>query len=296
MAESIIAFIAERLNIPTGETEANVRRFAQALRSQAAESGEASVPGLGTFTHTETGLEFTPDDALLKAAWASVDSLETLEIVSHKNIPTTPIPGVPTPAREEPTPEESEDKGEPTPPVPPTSQSTRRGLLSGLALGTGLSLTAAVALVLLWWFLPNSGIPNLLPLGESADTVYVVDTVLAEVVRVDTIYSRPPAAEPVTPDPPPTPPERGFDRTVGGYTLIVASFQDFEVAEREVERFKQLTEALGLPVELLRSSDGLRYRVALGQVPTPEAAIALRDQHIDLLPRNAWALLIPDSQ
>ena len=87
------------------------------------------------------------------------------------------------------------------------------------------------------------------------------------------------------------PPARGLDRTLDGYTIIVASFDEPGVAAEEAARYRALVGDAQLPVDVMRSADGTKFRVAIGQRPTIDAAVALRAE-LTVLPQDAWILRI----
>ena len=82
---------------------------------------------------------------------------------------------------------------------------------------------------------------------------------------------------------------RAIDPTRGGYTVVVASFRDPEVAQLEAGRIRALVQDTAVPVDVLTVwVEGLRqYRVSVGQVPSRGEALALRSR-LGALPEDAW--------
>ena len=82
-----------------------------------------------------------------------------------------------------------------------------------------------------------------------------------------------------------------LDHEAGGYTLIVASFPEESTALEVAERYRNIYP--DIPVGILRSSDSTNHRVAVGQAPTISDALDLKAQLNDL-PPESWVLSIRD--
>ncbi len=89
-------------------------------------------------------------------------------------------------------------------------------------------------------------------------------------------------------------PAGGLDHTAGGFTVVVASLDDRSRADGEVARFRALTADLGVPVDVLASGDGTRYRIVVGQAPTIGELQELRTYLAARAP-GAWVLRIGSS-
>ena len=80
-----------------------------------------------------------------------------------------------------------------------------------------------------------------------------------------------------------------LDRSQGGYTLIVASFQEESVAQTVALEYGS---TLGkVPVGVLYNAGDEFYRVAVGQVQTIPEALELKES-LSALPEDAWVLRI----
>lgn len=82
-----------------------------------------------------------------------------------------------------------------------------------------------------------------------------------------------------------------LDHEAGGYTLIVASFPEESTALEVVERYRNIYP--DIPVGILRSSDDMHHRVAIGQAPTITEVLDLKSRLNDL-PPESWVLSIRD--
>lgn len=89
-----------------------------------------------------------------------------------------------------------------------------------------------------------------------------------------------------------------IDRAQGGYTLVVASSTQRDVADAEAARYRRRIDDASIPVDVLQgeSNGVLRYRIAVGQVPTTEAAVDLKERLAAQIPESAWVTrILPDS-
>lgn len=187
-------------------------------------------------------------------------------------------------------------------PAPPDAdQPERRSVLLWVFLGIVVIVGAGVV----WALLSRTGpsapdepavavqqTPLPAPSAEADTTGTVADT-LAGVLPADTAATAEvPAAEPepsAEADAPAD--EGGFDRSRGGYTLIVASAVSESDAAAMADRF----EGLDLPLDIVsgRSGNVTRYRVGLGQFADRAAAEAARADLAGRIPDDAWILAIP---
>ncbi len=84
-----------------------------------------------------------------------------------------------------------------------------------------------------------------------------------------------------------------IDRLRGGYTVVIASFKDRAVAESEARRYREIVGDDAVPVDILRAlqAETEWFRVSIGQVPTVDEALALK-QRLPGLPESAWVIRI----
>jgi len=94
MPDSIVARIADRLDIQPEQTERLLRTLAQLIKKQSAREGRVRVPGLGVFQQTADVLSFEPDVALSEA-------------VNHRFVGLAPVPIAQEPEAVEPRPDET---------------------------------------------------------------------------------------------------------------------------------------------------------------------------------------------
>ncbi len=84
MTDSVVQSVARALSIDPGEAEQWLRGFAAAWRDRILLEGRITLEGLGSFVATGSGVIFEPDAKLLAAAWAGLDNLPPLEVVSSE--------------------------------------------------------------------------------------------------------------------------------------------------------------------------------------------------------------------
>ena len=108
MPDSVVARVADRLDIQPEQTDQVLRTLAQLIKKQSARDGQVRVPGLGVFQQTTDSLTFEPDASLSEA-------------INHRFAGLAPVPMTQEPEPPEPTPEEVPPKTPPsffTPPLP----------------------------------------------------------------------------------------------------------------------------------------------------------------------------------
>ncbi|QXD15363.1 SPOR domain-containing protein [Rhodocaloribacter litoris] len=183
------------------------------------------------------------------------------------------------------------DRDEPAAPPSQAPRAARRrpfpaGLLA-LAL-LGIAGGAVVAYLLLRSPAPSPSPPPLTEAPAPADT-----TTAAQPERpapeADTTR-RLPETPPPSPPAEPAPGREGLDLDAGGWTVVVASLTARRDAEAIAERYLDLN----LPVDILTATTNnvTRYRVAVGQYPTQEAAQEAITRMGDRLPEGSWPLRI----
>ncbi len=343
MAESVVTFVARKLSFRSDAAEKLLRGFASDLRRQVEEEGPVTIYGLGTFTASNSDLAFVPEEALLSAAWAALDSLEPVTVYSAEELsaavaadeavslasegeaappdlkpevtadPAGKVSGDDEPGAEEDArtsadtdPSEStRSPGASLPgrPEPPARRPKRRWRWPVAVLGMFVVGAALVLLLDSRQFEPQespgqntiiAGDPTMTnpagseerldadpdPIPQNSDAAEAQDS-------VDTTAG-------AGTDLPPPKEDRSpirLDRNLGGFTLIVASFEARAVAASEVDRFRVLISNPGIPVDVMPSRDGTKFRVTVGQQPTKEAAVTLREQ-LAMLPEGTWVLRI----
>lgn len=91
MSDALVSQLARALNLPPDAARHTLHHLVAALRDQLDTSGEARVPGLGTFHSDEAGLSFEPDAGLARA-------------VNHRYAGLRPIEAGPSSSRRAPKP------------------------------------------------------------------------------------------------------------------------------------------------------------------------------------------------
>lgn len=78
----------------------------------------------------------------------------------------------------------------------------------------------------------------------------------------------------------------------GGWTIVVASRSNRGVAETQLSQYESRFAETGLPVDIVSGSVGnsTRYRVAIGQYRSRDAAREALNEHASKLPDGAWIL------
>ncbi len=184
------------------------------------------------------------------------------------------------------------------PPQPAQEEPRRRSMLPWIFVAAAVIVIGAGVLWQLGFFGPSA--PDPTP-PVATDTPPVVTPPPTEETPAPAEETPAPTEEtpaPTEETPAATPPASGrIDRSVGGYTLIAASLPQ-SAAEAEAERYRQLFSSQSIPADVLRGESGgrVRYRVAIGQVPTIEEAKALLSRLASDLPDGTWVTRItPDS-
>ncbi len=187
--------------------------------------------------------------------------------------------------------------------TPPPRRRTAASETASTAQIAGLVASTGLLALLLWFVLGTQGVvpgPSALwsssaspPERADADTVAETSAAVDEPPADEAPPSEAAEAggQPAD-EAPPLPPT--IDRSAGGWTIVVASRTRPQDAERILEAFQLRFRRDELPVDILTGSAGdqIRYRIAVGQYPSREAALdqmrALRDR----LPDDAWPLRI----
>lgn len=167
--------------------------------------------------------------------------------------------------------------------------------------GQLIGLVASIVLLIgLVWFVLSSGLfpgsgsqPEPAPASTPADTA--VTATAADTARPSPGASSDTARGETAPSSP-TPPT--IDRATGGWAIVVASRTRPAQAKAVLSTYRQRFQSEGIPVDILtgESNGQLRYRVAIGQYPSQEAAQTALQQLQGRVPDDAWTLQIqPDA-
>ena len=216
------------------------------------------IPKLGTLSRSDDGLQFTTDPelaAVVSGIYAGLSSV---------TVGDTIIP-----------------------------QPIERRQRWPWAVATIVVVTAGI------YFITRDSIVSNDPIEETTtiSTPVIPDSASTDSITTvaieDSVGQEPPEESPIVSDPEPEtiPEPLTFDHEAGGYTLIVASFSDESIALEVVERYRNIYP--DVPIGILRSSDNVNHRVAVGQVPTITEALDLKSR-LNELPLESWVLSIRD--
>ena len=258
MQESVQRTLAAELGITPKQAEEVILALCRHLRKQIAIGQPVHVPDLGTFELRNGTLTFLPDRRLRSAVAGDLAALRPYSAAPRFRKRSRYIWGVGT-------------------------------------LAASLSIIAAGV----WWTSKDNHQQEVIMPPVTGDSTVTIpelvaeseDTTLTELL-VDTLRTAPLVESPDT-----AVPEEdvaasipdGLNRSIGGYTLIVASFQEASVAQTVADQYR--TSLDGVPVDVLHRSGEEIYRVAVGQTPTIAEALSLRSDLPDL-PAETWVLRI----
>ncbi len=261
MQEAVARALAEELGITQDQAEGIILALTRHLHEQIAQDHTVYVPDLGTFTIERDALTMVPDERLKATVAGEFAGLRT------------------------------------------QTASTQSRASAHLRWRTGffaafLAVIAAGA----WWTLRgNQADEGIIAPFDAHDSTAVVPAQSPDsetVARTPSLADSLPAAifEAAQPNvqeeaPSPVLPEtpNGLDRTEGGYTLIVASFQEGSSAQFVAGEYRSALE--NVPVDVLYSPSDENYRVAVGQVQTIPEALKLKED-LPALPEDTWVLRI----
>jgi len=181
---------------------------------------------------------------------------------------------------------------------PDRQPSGARGLSDRPNTGQLVGLVVSIVLLigLIWFVLSSQGLlPGSSSQREAAPAATPTDTAAA-VTSADT--ARPSSDEPSdtatdeATGPPSTP--ATIDRATGGWSIVVASRTRPGQAKAVLSTYQQRFQGEGIPVDILtgESAGQLRYRVAIGQYPSQEAAETALQELQGRVPDDAWTLQI----
>lgn len=212
------------------------------------------IPGLGTFTRSDDGLQFTTDPELAAVVSGIYAGLSSITV---------------------------EDKIAPQP-----VQRRHRWPWAAVAV-----VVVAAGVYLITQRSNESNRPAE-EMGAIFSPV-IPDSALTDSITTvaleDSLDQEPPTAS--DPETGTNPETLTLDHEAGGYTLIVAAFLEEFTALEVAERYRNIYP--DIPIGILQSSDGALHRVAVGQAPTISEAQDLKSRLNDL-PPESWVLSIRD--
>lgn len=94
--------------------------------------------------------------------------------------------------------------------------------------------------------------------------------------------------------PPPVAEEGKINRTTGGYTLVVGSRGTRANADADAARVREALNDSSIPVDVLEGTANgtTRFRIGVGQVPTVDEAVALKQRLGNRITADAWVTSI----
>lgn len=213
-----------------------------------------SVPGLGTFIRADDGLQFSTDPELATAISGIYTGLSPITV---------------------------EDKL--------ALQPIKRRQRWPWAAAAMVVVAAGIYLITRGSTESNGPVEETTAISTPVIPDSASNDSITTVASDDSLDQEPPTA----PDPEiETDPETlTLDHEAGGYTLIVASFPEESTALEVVERYRSIYP--DIPIGILRSSDDMNHRVAIGQAPTITEVLDLKSRLNDL-PPESWVLSIRD--
>ncbi len=272
-ADTTVALIAAKLSLQPEQVRDALRQLSTELHGQTEEHPHILIDGLGTLARDATGLNFHPS--------AELESLVNGEYASLVPVRLDQGPAAPTLAADA----TSNRKG----------QRLKTILLTSLII---IGIQAAVFLVLQqtgFWDGNNTREPTLTVEQPSVNTEYqdeVAETAAAgNIEEADTVVTEIPMETETTIEPETSGENPGFDLEIGGYAIILASFEGAATALNEAARFRDIIADPSLPVGVVRtlSEDSEYFRVYVGQMPAVGEAVNLREQ-LTGLPADAWII------
>ena len=284
-AETTAGLIATKLSVSPEQVQAALRQLSEELHSQANEHGRIHIEGIGTLSRNGDALDFQPSaglDLLINKEYAPLMPLRLTETQD----------GVAQPTQTESAP-------------PWKRQRFKTILLTGLII---VGIQVAVVLVLLQtgvWSSPVSESTVAEPvvtLEQSEDETAVAQNSgsSAQETESETSVELPPDTaadderqtdtEDLSSEPEIS---TGFDMEIGGYTIVLGSFEDAQAAIGEANRFRGVLDETYSPMGVIRtqSGDSEHFRVYIGQTSTVEEAVALKDQLANI-PPGSWVIRI----
>ena len=269
---SLVEALASRLGIPHEESEVVIHLLSKEIVKQI----PTNIPGLGAITQSEDEVCFTADPELLALIAGRYGSMSPVEITQS------------------------------IAPQKKSQKNSRKYFWAFLALCI-VAIGGYLILDNRDLFQSTAVLPGPPVADSSASTVSSDSFSVADdaIIRIDA--GKPPpeldrfsATDDLTDVPSLSLPSEEItedvqtevpviDRKRGGYTIIIGSFASPDQANRVVEQFRALYPEL--PVDTLQSPEKTRYRVAIGQVPTSQEAVALQNR-LDDLPAGTWILNI----
>lgn len=300
MPDSVVERVARHLDVSESQAVRLVHAVGELIQVLLTRDGIVHVPGIGVLKHTNGKIDLEPDDSLLSTVNAPFAGLEPVHF---------------GPSDTDPTEVSKESASEPAPVGVPIQQAraperVRKKAWRGPLLGVGALVLVVIGAVLIFRF----GVPG--QSTETALTEQASDPVSPAEEGADPVpepvdpvaKSTDPALEPVDlaegdaaeEDSEVTPSEPSVQRSLGGYTIVVASFGTEGPAMEVAQQHRARLAGTAVPVDIMRSvtqSGNIVFRVIVGQAPDIDGAVTLRDGgKLTGLPANAWITRIrPDS-
>ena len=296
MPDGAVAVVAKAVAVSTDEAADLLMAWSKELRGTVAAKGSTRVAGLGTFRLEGTELTFEPEEALLRESGVLQRGLEPRKVLGATHRAAINRQKEARAARETTAPKKSQKAA----PAKPVARRPVRPRLPWIAAG------ALVLAVAVWFFVISpGGSADSTEHSNPAGTETVAGDLAAEASEsnsellgtgdegpipdettgIDSPAATAPPSDVQDPEP------DAFDPHAGGYTLVVASFDNRESAERVMNQMQTLVAETATPVGIMRSQDGVWHRVSVGQVPTIDDALGLKEM-LTMLPHDAWVLRI----
>lgn len=319
MSAALDEQLADELGVSPDEAKAALNDYLDDLQARVDAGETVTIPGLGTVVKDEGELCFMPSEALQEAVnyrnthlspmTVSEASAPDEEIVSE---PPPPVDDEPVADEDEPAdeavPDLTEDWAEElddestlepegtTPPVeesasPPPAAADENGPTT--AQIAGLIASVVLLFAVLGYVLTTQGlIPGFGPDPQTASTPPAAPDTAVTAAAPDTASATTgnEASEATSP----SSPSQSIDRATGGWTIVVASRTRPGEAKALLNTYRQRFRGEGLPTDILtgETNGQLRYRIAVGQYDTREAAMTARRQLAGRIPDDAWPLEI----
>lgn len=315
MSAALYDQLADELGISAEDAEAALDGYLDDVRAQVEAGETVTIPGLGTLAMEDGEFDFTASEPLQEAVNYRNTHLAPLTVSEapepppdEEDEPAADEPQ-PTDTEEEPAADESEEAvpdlsddwaaevaDEPAPPPSSEPEPDQHATDEGPTRGQVAGLIASVVLlfVALGYVATTQGwLPGLGPASEQpASSPSPLPDTSAVAATPDTADTTAPA-EPEE-DPAPATAPQSIDRATGGWTIVVGSRTQPGEAKALLNTYQQRFRGEGLPTDILTGESGgqLRYRVAVGQYDSREAALTARQQLQGRIPDDAWPLQI----
>jgi len=327
MPASLHEQLADELGVDPDTAQSALQEYLDEVRARLESEETVEIPGLGVVSTDEGELTLTPSTSLQKAVNYRNAHLEPLTVTDapaseepespeeeSDSAAAPPVdPPEEEPVAEEATVEDAADEDvvpdlsddwttelddEPAEPPPSPEDTSSEEVQEGATTGQIAGLVVAVALLFLalGYVVTSQG---LLPgFGPASETTTPAASSAPETTATstapDTANPEPAAETPPETQTPPSAASQSIDRARGGWTIVVASRTQPGEAKAVLNTYRQRFRGEGLPTDILtgESSGQLRYRIAVGQYDSRQAAMTARQQLSGRVPDDAWPLEI----